>query len=410
MCQDTDAPNMMSYPSFVPAEIAKAMKSIGLGDDNVNLNLQKYIVSCMKECEDIQVKKPYLQSKIQSAKNKAIYRTQFKQLDSEYCKIGLALKKAVQGRIVHTMGQDSTIYEVMEYQSHVNSLSVRRIYDQNKILLDDSQAPMLVVYNCEQVSTELQFLTLNQEASVRQEMYKGYHTFKVQYQLDTIGGETECLPMSVEPKCIRLMDYTITFDKANSVIQSITNNQFGLVKYEAKEIDQSAGFIQNSVFEVWTNEVSDKIYNIIHCHINDMSESVPIATEYLNIDESVQDYMKFDTDSAGQELRFKILIQNHQILTVLYNSGASIDEIPFKETKFDMQDPLLQANITEFGDEPIIVKLNMIPTTMTCAHDKKLLDKIEFGTVENEPLTHCGMRYFERLPGYMDVQMVSGDN
>jgi hypothetical protein len=267
-----------------------------------------------------------------------------------------------------------------------------------------------VVYNCEQVSSKLQFLTLNQEASVNQEMYKGYHTFKVQYHLDISGGETECLPMSVEPKCIRLMDYTITFDKANAVIKSISNNQFGNIKFEAKEIDQSAGFIQNSVFEVWTNEVSDKIYNIIHCHINDMSESVPIATEYLTIGESVQDYMKFDTDSAGQELRFKILIQNHQILTVLYNSGASIDEIPFKETKFDMQDPLLQANITEIGDEPIIVKLNMIPTTMTCAHDKKLLDDLEFGTVENEPLTHCGMRYFERLPGYMDVQMVSGDN
>jgi hypothetical protein len=43
---------------------------------------------------------------------------------------------------VHNMGQDSTIYEVMEYQSHANSLSVRRIYDQNKILLDDSLAPM----------------------------------------------------------------------------------------------------------------------------------------------------------------------------------------------------------------------------------------------------------------------------
>jgi hypothetical protein len=144
MCQDTDAPNMMSYPSFVPAEIAKAMKSIGLGDDDDNLNLHKYIVSCMKECEDIKIKKPYLQSKIQSAKNKdkVTYRTQFKDLDSEYCKIGLALKKAVQGRILHTMGQDSTIYEVVEYQSHANSLSVRRIYDQNKILLDDSQAPM----------------------------------------------------------------------------------------------------------------------------------------------------------------------------------------------------------------------------------------------------------------------------
>ena len=47
---------------------------------------------------------------------------------------------------------------------------------------------------------------------------------------------------------------------------------------------------------------------------------------------------------------------------------------------------------------------------MTCAHDKKELEKLSIGTVENEPCTHCKMRYFERLPGYIDVEMVSEDN
>mmetsp|Transcript_10574 Transcript_10574/g.9322 ORF Transcript_10574/g.9322 Transcript_10574/m.9322 type:complete len:272 (+) Transcript_10574:950-1765(+) len=143
-----------------------------------------------------------------------------------------------------------------------------------------------------------------------------------------------------------------------------------------------------------------------------MSDSVPIATEYLDEGESIQEFMKFDTDSAGQVLRYKVLIQNHKILTVLYNSGASIEEIPFKETKLCLDNPLVQARITDSVEEPTswIMKLNKLPQSMTCAHDKKLLENMSQETVENEPYTHCRMRYFERLPGYIDVEMISDDN
>ena len=94
-----------------------------------------------------------------------------------------------------------------------------------------------------------------------------------------------------------------------------------------------------------------------------------------------------------------------------YNSGASVDEIPFLETKLSFEDPLLQATIPDvFGEDPIIVEIDKLPKSMTCAHDKKALEKMNIETVENEPITQCKMRYFERLPGYIDVKMVSADN
>ena len=317
--------------------------------------------------------------------------------------------KAVNGRIIHTSGNDSAIYEVMEYSSAENGIKAIRIYDQNKLLLDVSQYPKFSMFKNEEIY-QLKFLTLEEEASVRMEMNKDCHIFKIQYQIDTSSGENECLPMSVEPSFVSLRDYRIDFDKLNCTIKGVENYQYGKIKFDAKQIDSNAGFIQNSVFEVWTNEVNDKVYNIIHCHINDMSDSVPIATEYLSEEESIQDFMEFDTDSAGQILRYKILIQDHRILTVLYNSGASIEEIPFKETKLFHEESLYQIKIGDLEDQISIARLNKIPNTMTCAHDKNDLDKMNFQTVENEPLTHCRMRYFERLPGYIDLEMVSTDN
>jgi hypothetical protein len=191
----------------------------------------------------------------------------------------------------------------------------------------------------------------------------------------------------------------------------VRNNTYDKVKFEAKEIDGNAGFIHNSVLKIWTNEVDEHIYNILHCHINDMSDSVPIATDYLGPEDSVDDYKEFKTDSAGQILRYKILIQNHKILTVLYNSGAGIDEIPFEEIKLSLNDSIVQVKMNDiFGEDPIIVKIEKLPKSMTSAQNKDHLDKVNFETVDHEPLTHCRNRYFERLPGYVDVRMVSGDN
>ena len=142
-----------------------------------------------------------------------------------------------------------------------------------------------------------------------------------------------------------------------------------------------------------------------------MSDFVPIATEYLSNSDSISDYLEFKTDSAGQVLRYKILIQNHRILTVLYNSGASVDEIPFSETKLSINESLLQATIPDiFGEDPIIIEIDKLPKSMTCAHDKKSLEHMNIETVEHEPITHWKMRYFERLPGYIDVRMISADN
>lgn len=97
MCQDKDSPSLLNYPSYVPSEMAKvwSKESYHESESGENKNLGKYVFENLKSCEEINQRKKYLEEKIletELEKDRVIYRSQYKQLDSEFCKIGLALK------------------------------------------------------------------------------------------------------------------------------------------------------------------------------------------------------------------------------------------------------------------------------------------------------------------------------
>ena len=54
-----------------------------------------------------------------------------------------------------------------------------------------------------------------------------------------------------------------------------------------------------------------------------------LDTVYMEGDETKEDHLEFKTDAAGVELRYKILIKDMVIVHMLYNTGSSIEEIPF---------------------------------------------------------------------------------
>ena len=73
------------------------------------------------------------------------------------------------------------------------------IYDQNKILISENSYQAFKVFYPADIEKDLKFLTLKEEARIRVEMLKDYHTFKIWYQIDESTGEKICLPMSIEP-------------------------------------------------------------------------------------------------------------------------------------------------------------------------------------------------------------------
>lgn len=73
------------------------------------------------------------------------------------------------------------------------------------------------------------------------------------------------------------------------------------------------------------------MFNIVHIHINDTSDEVPIDVEYLDyFDYKIRD-INFKKDFSGVPLRYKILVWNWQIRDVLYNNGTTIESVMFQE-------------------------------------------------------------------------------
>lgn len=58
---------------------------------------------------------------------------------------------------------------------------------------------------------------------------------------------------------------------------------------------------------------------------------------------------------------------------------------------------------------PMLVEVEKVPESMMASLDKQKLNSLVQGYVKNNINGQCGDRCFERLPGYLDVIVLSQD-
>jgi len=97
---------------------------------------------------------------------------------------------------------------------------------------------------------------------------------------------------------------------------------------------------------------------------------------------------------------------------VLYNTGASIETVPFEEKRVQASDQ--QFKTVPLGDKSpfspfIFGQLSHVPLAMLATPFKDKLDKLSPGQVSGALMTHCTARSFEKLPGFVDLMMLSED-
>ena len=96
-----------------------------------------------------------------------------------------------------------------------------------------------------------------------------------------------------------MMDYDIRFDKSLNKIMEIRNINLGLVKYESIKIDEECGYVSGSKFLVYTSAFKEDMLNILHIHLNDMSEEVTIECSYMGEGQTIDDFKDFKVDVSG---------------------------------------------------------------------------------------------------------------
>eukprot|EP00347_Sterkiella_histriomuscorum_P004825 403358945 len=373
----------------------------------------KYLIEKLKRLREMLT----LAEVAEETQNMEDTKEQMRMADQEYQKLTQNIKTIVSGRYAYSLDANPVTFIIKEYRQTTNEIILKRLYDQNGILLDDKAGLMinLVATNESSFFTNYALYSLQDENDIkRDQLNNKEHTFTVKYQLLPIDdNEVECMPVEIYPVGVNINDYNIRFDKGQDKITEITNKQYGLVKYNCYRIDEECGYVRGSVTKIYTSEFSGNMLNIIHVHVNDTSEEVGIDVAYMEEEQTIKDFEEFKVDYTGQVLRYKILVRNQQIFTILYNTGyGTVEEIPFNEIRLTegQKFAVLKSNKLDFSDKTMLVEIEKIPISMMACLDKKKLQGLLPGQVRHNMNGFCADRCFERLPGFIDVNILSIDD
>ena len=119
---------------------------------------------------------------------------------------------------------------------------------------------------------------------------------------------------------------------------------------------------------IYTHQPSGiQMLNLIHSHLNDSSDDVTFdvvhmtpkkdknesGLEVVNLgggqislesnkreaeefEEELEEYTEFKKDIHGRPLRYKVLVRDLAIKQILYNTGNSVEKIPFEEFRLSV--------------------------------------------------------------------------
>jgi len=294
---------------------------------------------------------------------------------------------------------DQKAYLVDSFDSESLKVLMVQLLDNNGIAFEDTKE---VSKNLEDLGT-LSALP-RQEAEAFLSNLEN-NKIRIQYQIVTIDeNEQICCPVHIEPSGISLQNYEIRFNKEQNQINEVVNKEEGKVRFEAIQISDECGLVQESLIEVFTEELSPNILNVVHVHLDDMKEEVPIEAVYILPEQSSEDYQEWKLDARGLELRYKVIVKNGQVQDILYNTGNSTEKLHFIERRIKLGDYLRI-------DEGSIAQVTGVPTGLLARDWKGMDEEVQSNYNVQVPQGFCQKRHLEEMPGLLDIKilMVKGE-
>ena len=249
------------------------------------------------------------------------------------------IRVRVKGRLLRSMIDNITLYEIKDYDERAGSVLLRLVFDPNGILIAQTNTNGNVIKNISGRWLEKHFFILPQdeEYEMRQRILAHEDCrIVVKYQVIDSEGEPLCLTNQILPEGLDMNQYEIKFEKSERRINDVIHKQYGCVQFDGQKIDQESTYVMGSRVTVFTsliqkpfgNDIAE-ILNIIHIHLSDMSDYTSLDVVYLKKGETRQQHMEFGVDEMGTVLRYRLLIKNLAVHEILYNTGNSVEVVPF---------------------------------------------------------------------------------
>ncbi len=194
------------------------------------------------------------------------------------------------------------------------------------------------------------------------------------------------------------------FDYTAGRVDGVRNTLFGEIDWGAEPVDNEYAFLTVDPIEIYGQELDVDVYNLIHVHIASLGESATVDVRYLKKFEETEKYYKFEKDIVGAALKYRLLIQNGSVKTMLYSYRGRIKELECVERKYKVGD---MVGVKTLGiPDTSFARIVGIPVQTLAALDQDKIKPLERGLPQYETISVCGKRHFEELLGYIDVELL----
>ena len=303
-------------------------------------------------------------------------------------------------------------YIIIDLNMFDRQLRVLRLYDPNGIKIDIKQQMKFRFYKKISLNTlfKSSYILSKLESDIIRKDYEDDKTnyIKIFYQLqqDTKNQlEKDLIPYRIEPSYVDINQYNLEIK--DNLIRSVTHKQSKcFVYFDTKMIgdNQKTGLVSNDLIKVYTTLESKDILNILHIHINDISEEITIDSIFLEKNDNILNYKNFTTDVTGRRLNYKFIFQQYKLIKIFYCMSIDfIDEPLFQEIKFS-KNGFIKIIKGEFKN--YYGKIKEFPIGMLARKDNEETQLKKMKSFEEKKEGYCGDRHLDELPGFVSVEIM----
>ena len=320
-------------------------------------------------------------------------------------------KKNVEKFLYRIIKQNNNYYLIEEIDNYNNfQFKAIPLYDENNIKInikENEKIRQYLKFDFKDLFYKYEILNNKESMKIKNEFgADNKNILQIKYNLIKDGNFYSIVPTSCKPENINLIEYEIIIK--NNLIREVKNKKNNFIIYFISknngEIDDIK--LMNDELKIYTTMYDKNTINILHFHLNDISEDITIEANYLEEEEKILNYKFSNKDISGRDLTYRLIFQNRKLQKIYYFQSQNVIEPDFKEIRFT---PNSIVKVLEGKYKNYHGKIHSFPKGYLCSKNydddnnksKDLSDFKDYVQVEE-----CKERSLAELFGFIPIDLM----